>query len=300
MNNPQQPREYDAVLGGNSPSLEGAAVLGGIDGVKLRLKNPDAKVRIAALEQALNYGEQGLDLVIAGLKDKSVEVQDAAYWLLKPLLLILFNPPLYPLPLEKVSEQVHNNNYSFLNAQTQARVRQALREFDANLRLGRLTDYTRLRDYLAQGKWAEANSETNWVMRLMLAVVTREKEGWLDAESIDEDECFFLDSEIIAELPCQDLRTIDQLWVKYSNRRFGFSVQKRIYQSLRGTRNQTTWEAFAEQVRWSRGVSQWELRDITFDITAPEGHLPLPFWINSINSIIDFEVFLSRIKTCKL
>ena len=82
MNNPQQPREYDAVLGGNSPSLEGAAVLGGIEGVKLRLQNPDAKVRIAALEQALNYGEQGLDLVIAGLKDESVELQLQAYSLL--------------------------------------------------------------------------------------------------------------------------------------------------------------------------------------------------------------------------
>jgi formylglycine-generating enzyme required for sulfatase activity len=82
MNNPQQPREYDAVLGGNSPSLEGAAVLGGIEGVKLRLQNPDLKVRIAALEQALNYGEQGLDLVIAGLKDESVEVQIQSYHIL--------------------------------------------------------------------------------------------------------------------------------------------------------------------------------------------------------------------------
>jgi formylglycine-generating enzyme required for sulfatase activity len=82
MNNPQQPREYDAVLGGNSPSLEGAAVLGGIEGVKLRLQNPDAKVRIAALEQALNYGEQGLDLVIAGLKDESWDIQNAAYLIL--------------------------------------------------------------------------------------------------------------------------------------------------------------------------------------------------------------------------
>ena len=82
MNNPQQPREYDAVLGGNSPSLEGAAVLGGIEGVKLRLQNPDAKVRIAALEQAVNYGEQGLDLVIAGLKDESWDIQNAAYLIL--------------------------------------------------------------------------------------------------------------------------------------------------------------------------------------------------------------------------
>jgi len=85
MNNPQQPREYDAVLGGNSPSLEGAAVLGGIEGVKLRLRNPDAKVRIAALEQALNYGEQGLDLVIAGLKDESWDIQNAAYLILNKI-----------------------------------------------------------------------------------------------------------------------------------------------------------------------------------------------------------------------
>ncbi len=82
MNHPQQPREYDAVLGGNSPSLEGAAVLGGIEGVKLRLQNPDAKVRIAALEQAVNYGEQGLNLVIAGLKDESWDIQNAAYLIL--------------------------------------------------------------------------------------------------------------------------------------------------------------------------------------------------------------------------
>ena len=82
MNNPQQPREYDAVLGGNSPSIEGAAVLGGIEGVKLRLQNPDLNVKIAALEQALNYGEQGLYLVIEALKDKSWDIQNAAYLIL--------------------------------------------------------------------------------------------------------------------------------------------------------------------------------------------------------------------------
>ncbi|MFM9158171.1 MAG: formylglycine-generating enzyme family protein, partial [Dolichospermum sp.] len=82
MNNPQQPGKYDAVLGGNSPSIESAAVLGGIEGVKLRLQNSDARVRIAALEQALNYGEQGLDLVIAGLNNESWDVQNADYLIL--------------------------------------------------------------------------------------------------------------------------------------------------------------------------------------------------------------------------
>ncbi len=35
---------------------------------------------------------------------------------------------------------------------------------------------------------------------------------------------------------CEDLRTIDQLWVKYSNGRFGFSVQKRIWHSIGGNK----------------------------------------------------------------
>ncbi|MFM6135471.1 MAG: hypothetical protein ACKPCP_15140 [Sphaerospermopsis kisseleviana] len=100
MNNPQQPREYDAVLGGNSPSIESAAVLGGIDGVKLRLQNPDAKVRIAALEQALNYGEQGLDLVIAGLNDQSWDIQNAAY-----LILYSSIEPIIKQILQKLNQQ---------------------------------------------------------------------------------------------------------------------------------------------------------------------------------------------------
>ncbi|MGM3309380.1 formylglycine-generating enzyme family protein [Anabaena sp. WFMT] len=82
-NNPQQPGEYDAVLGGNnSLSIENAAVLGGIEGVRLRLKNIDENVRVSAINEALNYGNQGLDLVIKCLKDKSVQVQIQAYYLL--------------------------------------------------------------------------------------------------------------------------------------------------------------------------------------------------------------------------
>ena len=37
--------------------------------------------------------------------------------------------------------------------------------------------------------------------------------------------------------PCQDLGTIDKLWVEYSDGKFGFSVQKKIYQDLGGTKD---------------------------------------------------------------
>ncbi|MEG3843004.1 GUN4 domain-containing protein, partial [Microcoleus sp. herbarium14] len=76
--------------------------------------------------------------------------------------------------------------------------------------------------------------------------------------------------------PCEDLRTIDQLWVKYSNGRFGFSVQKRIYHSL-GTRKfeHKIWEAFGDRVGW-RVNSEWlGKRDLKYNSKAPEGHLPV-------------------------
>ncbi|MEA5528965.1 serine/threonine-protein kinase [Dolichospermum sp. UHCC 0684] len=121
-------------------------------------------------------------------------------------------------------------------------------------------DYRELRDYLAQGKWKEADAET---ARVMLAVAKREEEGWLNDEHINN-------------FSCEDLRTIDQLWVKYSDGRFGFSVQKRIYQSLGGTRgyNSDIWEKFGDKVGWRKGDRWLYYTDITFDKKAPEGHLP--------------------------
>ncbi|NMG17970.1 hypothetical protein DP116_00325 [Brasilonema bromeliae SPC951] len=125
-------------------------------------------------------------------------------------------------------------------------------------------DYTQLRDLLTAGNWKQADEETR---RVMLAVARREKEGWLNGEDIDH-------------FPCEDLRTIDQLWVKYSNGRFGFSVQKGIYQSLGGTREYDTkiWEAFADAVGWRLvfGEEEWWSGDIFYDYRiTPKGHLPV-------------------------
>ena len=78
-----QPREYDAVLGGDSQAPVDGVVLGGIEGIKQRLANPDIKVKIAGLYQALNYGDAGLDLIIKALRDEEKEVKKAAYSILK-------------------------------------------------------------------------------------------------------------------------------------------------------------------------------------------------------------------------
>ncbi|WP_293128219.1 serine/threonine-protein kinase [Microcoleus sp. bin38.metabat.b11b12b14.051] len=121
-------------------------------------------------------------------------------------------------------------------------------------------DYINLRNLLAAKKWKEADEETE---RVMLKVAGREKEGWLEEKHMDN-------------FPCEDLRTIDQLWVKYSNGRFGFSVQKRIYQSLGGTREYNTevWEKYGDKVGWRKKNSWLYYNDLTFSEKAPEAHLP--------------------------
>ncbi|MEH2184395.1 HEAT repeat domain-containing protein [Nostoc sp.] len=81
-NNQNKPREFDAVLGGEaSPTTD--AVLGGVEGIKKRLASPYAEIRVAALQDTLNYQTEGLNLVIHSLHDCSRKVRQAAYNLLR-------------------------------------------------------------------------------------------------------------------------------------------------------------------------------------------------------------------------
>ncbi len=119
-------------------------------------------------------------------------------------------------------------------------------------------DYTKLRDLLAAGNWKDADQET---LAVMLKASGREKEGYLDPESI-------------VNFPCTDLRTIDQLWVKYSKGLFGFSVQKRIYESVG-----FYYEKFGDRVGWRKlrlfFNKEWlTYSELTFSLNAPQGHLP--------------------------
>ncbi|MEH1796875.1 MULTISPECIES: hypothetical protein [unclassified Nostoc] len=74
-NNSNQPGEFDAVLGGEVPPPVSGVVLGGLEGVKNRLKSPEGRERAFALIDALRYQEEGFKLVIEALKDSSDKVQ---------------------------------------------------------------------------------------------------------------------------------------------------------------------------------------------------------------------------------
>ncbi len=92
-------------------------------------------------------------------------------------------------------------------------------------------NYSRLSDLLAARKWKEADQETK---RMMLQATGREQEGWLSTESMlqatGREQEGWLREEDINKFSCEDLRIIDRLWLDSSQGKFGFSVQKEIWQ----------------------------------------------------------------------
>jgi len=123
--------------------------------------------------------------------------------------------------------------------------------------------YQQLENYLKNGQWKEADQET---YRMMVETVGKEEDQLLEPEDLEN-------------FPCEDLRTINQLWLDYSNGKFGFSVQKEIYQSLGGTReyNSEVWKKFCDGVGW-RVEGDWlYYKDLTFNLSelSPAGHLPV-------------------------
>lgn len=91
---------------------------------------------------------------------------------------------------------------------------------DLPYRLGYVTlsaDYSRLQNLLQTKQWQAADLET---MQIMLQLAHRERQGFLSGRDLER-------------LPCADLKMIDQLWVQHSNNRFGFSIQRRIFESIR-------------------------------------------------------------------
>lgn len=149
-------------------------------------------------------------------------------------------------------------------------------------------DYARLQNLLATGQWKKAEKETQAVM---LEAAGQEREGWLKLEEED-----------IANFPCTDLRTIDRLWVKYSNGRFGFSVQHRIWQRSQGLEEteRATFRRFSVLVGWRVLIpNSWiPYDDLTFNLGAPEGHLPLLHKGVLGSSERRVSIFLSRVETC--
>lgn len=124
-----------------------------------------------------------------------------------------------------------------------------------------LTGYKKLQELLVAGEWKKANEETTMIM---LKIAARSEQGYFEVKNIEK-------------FPNQDLHTIDQLWVAYSNGRFGFSIQKCIWQKVR-----EDWHNFGTSAGWGKldkwQSFKWIFKDeLTFSMNAPRGHLPAVF-----------------------
>lgn len=105
---------------------------------------------------------------------------------------------------------------------------------------------------LAAGNWKEANRLTSLGI---LDLAGQRKRGYLVATDT-------------RKLSCQSLKQIDQLWVKYSQGRFGLSVQAQIWQNLKG-------KSYEDSLKFEKTVG-WTGTQPIFDVkSAPKGHLPL-------------------------
>jgi predicted NACHT family NTPase len=98
--------------------------------------------------------------------------------------------------------------------------------------------YSKLRLLLNSEQWREADRETT---QLMFKVAGKEDQGYLEPEDIET-------------FSCEDLLTIDNLWVEASNGHFGFSVQKKIWEKCGSPMDYNDdYEKFMEAVGWRSG-----------------------------------------------
>ncbi len=123
--------------------------------------------------------------------------------------------------------------------------------------------YTQLEKLLANQKWQEADEET---YNLILKLTRRDRAGGVNTRVIKE------------KLSCEEIRNIDQLWQKYSQEKFGLSIQKSIYLNT-GNKlaayDPQSYQIFGEKVGW-RENRKWKKYDqLNFTQDAPQGHLPL-------------------------
>ena len=82
----------------------------------------------------------------------------------------------------------------------------------------------------------------------------------------------------VAKLPSTDLATMERLWLQFSDRKFGYSMQQRIWNIENGN-----FDVFIRRIGWTkvdngneRKLKWFGKSEFIYDVeSAPKGHLPL-------------------------
>ncbi|KAK6930574.1 GUN4-like [Dillenia turbinata] len=145
--------------------------------------------------------------------------------------------------------------------------------------------YDVLQQHLSSKNYRLADEETRRLL-IVLAGEAAQKRGYV----------FFSEVQFISEA---DLKTIDEMWKQHSNKKFGYSVQKRLWEKAN-----KDFTKFFLKVGWMKKldteVEQWNYRsfptEFMWELTdeTPEGHLPLTNALRGtqlLNSILSHPAF---------
>ena len=120
-------------------------------------------------------------------------------------------------------------------------------------------DYSNLENLLKKGKWQQADTESWKIMCI----------------SLSKPIGTYLFKSDIENLPNSNLKIIDNLWIKYSKGRFGFSIQKKIYDRV-----EADYFKFCAAIGWPTYNSLDSANsDYYYSLKAPIGHLPTRIWM---------------------
>ena len=206
--------------------------------------------------------------------------------------------------VSQLQQQINSNNQNYQEIQNNSSpttqltknqnqnsdVSTKISEIENSLQLvSDIVRYQPLRDMLAAKKWEEADTET---IRLIADIA-----GHSDLEDFRPAE--------VQHFPCAQLQVIDNLWLTYSDRRFGFSIQAHIYQEVGGNLETTIEQdskiiqKWGERLGW-RENNRWKKCDeLDWSLNAPEGSHPARWWNSPFGSKMT-NYFLARLMNCEI
>ncbi|MBF2065287.1 MAG: GUN4 domain-containing protein [Calothrix sp. C42_A2020_038] len=214
-----------------------------IDLLRIQLIDGSEKVQQQLIPKLAGYGENGFDILMEFLYNRR---QTSVTWVDGKVYQLLYNSE-----YDKAKE--------FLQAYFPQGVVPLISE--------REIDYSPLQSLLAKQDYQAADRMTIQKM-CELAGSAAVQRKWL----------YFTEVE---NFPIADLRTINNLWVVYSEGKFGFSVQREIWLSLG-----KNWDNVWTKIGWKAG-NNWTRypNEFTWDLTAPRGHLPLSNQLRGVRVI---------------
>jgi len=152
-------------------------------------------------------------------------------------------------------------------------------ELSAELTSAVGVDYTKLQNFLQLKRWKAADEETwNCLHQAAGKPLSR-----------------FLSPRDLTKIPCEDLQTVDRLWLEASEGRFGLTLQVQVYQQ-----SAEDYFQFCHTVKWPLRASGNTEDYIKYKSNAVVAHLPSPARFKGSDWSKHMEAIASKCISCGL